>query len=76
MAQELAEKLTHENFITQIMDEEFLNSIYGIGEKTIENIKKFFTTKHNLNILEQLKGYGVNIDPSKYSDHLKASEAK
>jgi NAD-dependent DNA ligase len=55
---------------------DFLNSIYGIGEKTVENIKKFFTTKHNLNVLEQLKDYGVNMDPKKYSDHLKASEAK
>ncbi len=76
MAQELAEQLTHKDFITEIMDEEFLNSIYGIGEKTVENIKKFFTTKHNLNVLEQLKEYGVNMDPKKYSDHLKASEAK
>jgi len=84
MAQELAEwienwKLKIENYeepkdiLTNI---DFLNSIYGIGEKTVENIKKFFTTKHNLNILEQLKDYGVNMDSKKYSDHLKASEAK
>ena len=84
MAQELAEwienwKLKIENYedlkdiFTNI---DFLKSIYGIGEKTVENIKKFFTTKHNLNVLEQLKDYGVNMDPKKYSDHLKASEAK
>ena len=76
MAQELAEKLAHENFITEITDKEFLSSIYGIGEKTVENIKKFFTTQHNLKLVTQLKDYGVNLDPTKYSDHLKASEVK
>jgi len=42
----------------------------------VESITKFFTAKHNLKLLGQLKQYGVNMDPKKYSDLLKASEAK
>jgi hypothetical protein len=37
---------------------------------------KFFTTKHNLKLFDELKAYGVNMDPKKYNDLLKASEAK
>jgi DNA ligase (NAD+) len=76
MAQDIAEQLTDKDFIKQITDHEFLDSIYGIGEKTVESITTFFHAKHNLKLLEQLKEYGVNMDPKKYSDVLKASEAK
>jgi NAD-dependent DNA ligase len=62
--------------MNNLTDAERLRSIYGIGDKTVGSITKFFTTKHNLKLLEQLKVYGVNIDPKKYSDLLKASEAK
>jgi len=76
MAQDLAEQLTHEDFMKDLTNEEFLSSIYGIGEKTVESITKFFHAKHNLKLLEQLKHYGVNMNPKKYYDLLKASEAK
>ena len=67
------EKWEMKNLLT---NEEFLRWIYWIGEKSVETITAFFSDKKNLNILEQLKKYGVNFDPKKYSDLLKASEAK
>lgn len=76
MAQDLAEQLTSKDFFSQVTNEEFLRSIYGIGEKTVESITSFFTDKHNLDILEQLEKAGVNFDPQKYTDLIKASEAK
>jgi hypothetical protein len=36
----------------------------------------FFHNKHNLTMLKQLKEYGVNMDPKKYTDQIKTSEAK
>lgn len=62
--------------IKKMTDKEFLRSIYGIGEKTVESITKFFHDKHNLKILDQLEKAGVNMNPQKYADHVKASEAK
>ena len=59
-----------------LTDTEWLRSIYGIGEKTVENMTKFFHAKHNVKIIEQLKWYGVNLDPKKYSNLLKVSDAK
>ena len=76
MAQDISEQIESQDFISQLTNEEFLRSIYGIGEKTVESMTKFFTAKHNLQLIEQLKHYGVSMDPKKYSDILKASEAK
>lgn len=76
MAQDLAEQLTSKDFFSQVTNEEFLRSIYGIGEKTVESITSFFTSKHNLKILDQLQQSNVNFDPKKYTDLIKASEAK
>lgn len=76
MAQDISEQLHHEDIIKDLTDKEFLSNIYGIGEKTVESITKFFSTKHNLKLLDELKDYGVNLNPNKYSDILKASEAK
>ncbi|MCX6824627.1 MAG: NAD-dependent DNA ligase LigA [candidate division SR1 bacterium] len=76
MAQDIAEQLNSKDFIEELTNEEFLSSIYGIGEKSVETIKNFFHAKHNLELLHKLESYGVNMDPKKYSDHLKASEAK
>lgn len=59
-----------------LTNEEFLRSIYGIGEKTVQSITKFFSDKHNLKLLDELETYGVNINPKKHSDTLKASETK
>ncbi len=78
MAQDLTNAMINDKWemIDLLTNQEFLWSVYGIGEKTVESMTKFFTTKHNLKLLEQLKRYGVNMDPKKYSDLLKASEAK
>ncbi len=76
IAQDISEQLQSQDFMSELTNEEFLRSIYWIGEKTVENLTKFFTAKDNLDLLEQLKGYGVNMDPKKYSDILKASDAK
>lgn len=76
MAQDISEQLHSEHFIDEVTNEEFLSSIYGIGEKTVQSMTKFFHAKHNLKLLDQLKTYGVNMDPNKYNDLIKASEAK
>ena len=77
MAQDLASQINDEWWImNNLTDAEWLWSIYGIGEKSVETITTFFSDTKNLQILEQLKNYGVNMDPKKYSDILKASEAK
>ena len=83
MAQDIADAMTNYEWsitnewnIKTLTDEEFLRSIYWIGEKTVENMTNFFHNKHNLKLLEQLKDYGVNMDSNKYSDLLKASDAK
>lgn len=75
-AQDITEQLKSENFIEELTNEEFLSSIYGIGEKIVESMNTFFHNKHNLTVFEQLKAYGVNVDPKKYTDQIKASEAK
>ncbi len=64
------------DIINRLTNEEFLRSIYWIGEKTVKSITEFFNNKHNLKLLEQLEKVGVNIDPSKYNDLIKTSEAK
>ena len=90
MAQDLAEaiqsSLVHEGGEFRIQNEwkitdiltnkEFLSSIYGIGEKSVETIATFFSDQKNLHLLEQLKNYGVNLDPKKYSDHINTDTAK
>jgi len=76
MAQDIAEQLSSKDFIIELTNEEFLSSIYGIGEKTVKSMDTFFHNKHNLTILKQLKEYGVNMDPKKYTDQIKVSEAK
>lgn len=78
MAQDISEKMINEKWemINLLTNEEFLRWIYGLWEKTVENIAKFFHTKHNLKLLDELKEYWVNMDPKKHNDLLKASEAK
>lgn len=78
MAQDLTNTMIDEKWEMRnlLTNEEFLRWIYGIWEKSVETITAFFSDKKNLNILEQLKKYGVNFDPKKYSDLLKASETK
>jgi len=76
MAQDIVEQLSEEDFIQQLTNAEFMISIYGIGEKTVESTTTFFHDKHNLHLLQQLRDYGVNLDPKKYNDVLKKDDAK
>lgn len=76
MAQDIVEQLNENDFIQQLTNAEFMRSIYGIGEKTVESTTKFFHDKHNLYLLQQLRDYGVNMDPEKYNDVLKKDNAK
>ena len=77
MAQDIASQMNDEWWMmNNLTDAEWLWNIYGIGEKSVETITTFFSDQKNLHLLEQLKNYGVNMDPKKYSDILKASEAK
>ena len=55
-----------DNLIKHITDPDFLTNIFGIGEKTLQEIQQFFTTKKNLKILHDLEEYGINFDPIKY----------
>ncbi|MFZ2150534.1 MAG: NAD-dependent DNA ligase LigA [Candidatus Absconditicoccaceae bacterium] len=55
-----------ENLIKHITDEDFLTSISGIGEKTIQEIIDFMNNKNNLEILKRLEEFGLNFDPIKY----------
>ena len=76
MAQDIATELTTQDFSTELINEEFLRNIYGIGEKTIENMKAFFHNEHNRSIILQLQAAGVNMDPKKYTDLIKPIDAK
>lgn len=76
MAQDITENLKGKDILKQLTDQEFLSSIYGIGEKTVESMIDFFQSKHNLRLIRLLENYGVNMDPEKYSDLLKAENAK
>jgi len=55
-----------ENLIKHITDETFLQAIFGIGEKTLQEIQDFFSNKHNKELLERLESFGINFDPIKY----------
>ena len=75
IAQDIASQMNDEwLMMNNITNTEWLRNIYGIGEKTVENMTKFFTTKHNIKILEELKKYWVNMDPKKYSDLFKLND--
>lgn len=61
--------------LTQIMtDEEFLVGIYGIGEKSVESIKDFFSDKDKKKLLHRLETSGVNFDSSKYAEGMLDTE--
>ncbi len=77
MAQDIASQMNDEWWMMNDMtNSEWLRSIYGIGEKSVQSITKFFHSKHNLKLLEQLREYWVNMDPKKYNDHINPNEAK
>lgn len=55
-----------ENLTKHITNPDFLNSISGIGEKTVQEITDFFNNKHHLEILKKLEEFWLNFDPIKY----------
>lgn len=55
-----------ENLIKHITDPDFLNSIFWIWEKTVQEIIDFFNNKNNLEILKKLEEFWLNFDPIKY----------
>lgn len=55
-----------ENLIKHITDQDFLTSIPGIWEKTVQEIIDFINNKNNLEILKRLEEFWLNFDPIKY----------
>lgn len=55
-----------ENLIKHITNSDFLNSVAGIGEKTLQEIIDFFANKDNLDILKRLNEFWLNFDPIRY----------
>ena len=62
--------------MNNVTDTEWLRSIYGIGEKTVENIRTYFENKDNITILQQLKTVGINMNPQKHNNYIDINEAK
>lgn len=61
--------------LTTIMtNEEFLHGVYGIGEKSVESIKDFFTDKERKRLLQRLEAFGVNFDPAAYTQGMLDAE--
>lgn len=78
MAQDLAKQMINDTLemIDLVTNQELLKSIYWIGEKSVESISTFFQDKDNIKLLKQLEAYGVNMDPKKYTDHIRTDEVK
>ena len=77
MAQDIASQMNNDKWIiNNLTDTEWLWSIYGIGEKSIDTISTFFTNPKNLQLLKQLENHGVNMDPTKYNDFIKINDSK
>ena len=55
-----------ENLVKHITDADFLNSIFGIWEKTVQEIIDFFGNKNNIEVLKKLEEFWLNFDPIKY----------
>lgn len=69
MIQEAIQKSTHANnftiqdLISYLTNAEFLEEIYGIGDKMIIALQAFFQDNTNVQIIQNLVDYGVNILP-------------
>lgn len=63
-AQKIAD---HFNSIDDIIaaDEEKISSIYEIGTSISKSIKQFFSDKHNLKLIAELKNAGLNFESEK-----------
>lgn len=55
-----------EFLIKNMIDKDFLSSIFWIWEKTVDFIVQFFSDKNNLEILYKLDEFWINFDPIKY----------
>ncbi len=55
-----------DNLIKHITDQDFLNSISGIWEKTVQETIDFLNNKNNLENLKKLEEFWLNFDPIKY----------
>lgn len=55
-----------ENLTKHITDPDFLNSIFWIWQKTVQEIVDFINNKNNLEILKKLEQFWVNFDPIQY----------
>lgn len=64
---------TLDDLITVMTDQEFLVSIYGIGEKIIEGIQEFF--KRQRPLLHHLEKFWLNFDAKKYTEALLDEES-
>lgn len=76
IAQDISKLLTNKNISKELTDEDFLVSIYGIGAKTVENLRNFFDDNKNISILKQLEGVWVNMNPQEYNDYIETNEIK
>jgi DNA ligase (NAD+) len=77
MAQDIASQMNNDKWIiNSLTNTEWLWSIYGIGEKSIDTISTFFSNPAKLQLLEQLKNYGVNMDPKKHNDLIQIDDSK
>ncbi len=65
-AQLLTEEIAHIDKFTQVTEEDLI-SIPEIGEKMAESVVKFFAEPRNIETIEKLKTYGVNVSQPKKS---------
>ncbi len=54
------------NLTKHITDPDFLSSIVGIWQKTVQEIIDFFNNKNNLEILKELEEFWINFNPIQY----------
>lgn len=60
VAQKLAEHFGNIDALIKA-DEEEISSIYEIGESISKSVKQFFSDKHNLELIEKLKSFGLKF---------------
>ncbi|MBU0627039.1 hypothetical protein KKG31_03475 [Patescibacteria group bacterium] len=75
-AMDIIKSINNEKFIVKNLKDlvvvmtnaEFLREIYGVGEKMVEEILKFFDSKENKILLQRLEKSGLNFDSQKYME--------
>lgn len=68
-----------DGLVKVMTDQEFLISIYGVGEQIVQNIVKFFSvsgprTSHKV-LLKKLEESGLNFDAQKYNEDMLDEES-